>query len=44
MTNNDMKKELISLIISLPPQKREQLWEELVALGIIKEEDMEARG
>lgn len=38
MTNNDMKKELISLIMSLPPQKQAQLWAELVARGIISEE------
>lgn len=43
MTNNDTKKELISFIMSLPPQNQIQLWAELMERGIIKEEDMEAR-
>ena len=34
---------LLSLIMSLPPQKQKQLWAELVERGIIKEEDMEVR-
>lgn len=29
---------LLSLVMSLPPQKRDELWEELVARGIIREE------
>lgn len=34
---------LLSLIMSLPPQKQEQLWAELVARGIIREEDAKMR-
>lgn len=29
---------LLTIIASLPPQKQEQLWAELVARGIIREE------
>ena len=41
MTNNE--NELLSLIMSLPPQKRDQLWDELVTQGIIREKDTEVR-
>lgn len=37
MTNNE-NGPLLSIIMSLPPQKQEQLWAELVARGIISEE------
>lgn len=42
MTNNE-NGPLLSLIMSLPPQKRDQLWDELVARGIIREKDAEMR-
>lgn len=35
MSDKDL---LLSLIMSLPPQKQTQLWDELVAQGIISEE------
>lgn len=37
MKNNE-NELLLSLIMSLPPQKQTQLWAELVARGIISEE------
>lgn len=37
MKNNE-NELLLSLIMSLTPRKRDQLWDELVAQGIISEE------
>lgn len=41
--NNNENGPLLSLIMSLPPQERDQLWEELVARGIIRENGAEMR-
>lgn len=38
MIPSDENGPLLSLVMSLPPQKREQLWAELVAQGIIRED------
>lgn len=39
MDKHSLKNELLYGIMKLPPKMRDEFWDELVKIGIIKEED-----
>lgn len=41
MNEYNLKEELLCGIMKLPPKKRDEFWDTLVALGFIKEDENE---